>query len=249
MPSVMSDESDQDEQFQTRFSDTRQLPLKDQVAEFIRRHIEQNSLLAGDPLPSEVEVVKALGISRTVVREAWNGLVATGAIEASPGRRPRVGRLGAISLSSIFEHALATEQGSVTQVLELRRSIEVDMAGLAALRASPDVIKDMRRTVDLMAHLLSDQTQYAFHDMRLHHLLAEASNNPFHVLLVDGLQAAFQQTMRLGLRSRTSDEQLGRVQELHAEIVEAVAAGDQTAARAAMSRHFDDAIRAVAAGK
>lgn len=219
------------------------MSLKDRVADFVRTHIAENDLKPGDNLPSESEVTKRLGISRTIVREAWNGMVAIGAIEASAGRRPRVGRLGVLALSNIIEHALATGQGSLLQLLEMRRTFEVEMAGLAALRRSEDLLEKMQATVRAMANLLQNESRYAALDLRLHHLIAEASGNPFHVFLVDAFQVGFQQSMQMGFRSRVTAAEIEKVQLLHEDIVRAISAGSREDATLAMARHFDDAMR------
>lgn len=222
------------------------MSLKDRVSDFVRTHIAENDLRPGDILPSESEVAKRLGISRTVVREAWNGMVAIGAIEASAGRRPRVGRLGVSALSNIIEHALATGQGSLVQLLEMRSTFEVEMAGLAALRRSDELLDKMQATVRAMGSLLQDEGRYAALDLRLHHLIAEASGNPFHVFLVDAFQVGFQQSMQVGFRSRLTAAEIERVQTLHEEIVQAISAGSREDATQAMARHFDDAMRTFA---
>src|ERR1700736_1845959 len=87
-------------------------------------------------LPTEQQMAGAMGVSRTVVREAVaalraEGLVTTrqgaGAFVATEiGRRPF--RLAVGGLPSVAE---------VLEIMELRLSVEVEAAGLAAARASP----------------------------------------------------------------------------------------------------------------
>jgi GntR family transcriptional regulator len=68
------------------------------VREYVRSLVED--AVAGDPAPSERELVQRFGVARMTVRQAMDALVAEGLLERSPGRgtfvaRPRrkVGRL------------------------------------------------------------------------------------------------------------------------------------------------------------
>ncbi|MGX1567658.1 FadR/GntR family transcriptional regulator, partial [Streptomyces sp. NPDC055509] len=59
--------------------------LADQVAATLSEEIESGRLAEGDRLPTEVELVRQLGVSRTVVREALSRLRNAGLIEPRQG--------------------------------------------------------------------------------------------------------------------------------------------------------------------
>ncbi|MCB1376059.1 MAG: GntR family transcriptional regulator, partial [Rhodobacteraceae bacterium] len=56
-----------------------------QVAEALSRYIDEAGLEAGDRLPSERELMAALGIGRSSLREAVSQLQALGVLEARIG--------------------------------------------------------------------------------------------------------------------------------------------------------------------
>jgi GntR family transcriptional regulator len=60
------------------------------IAEELRRRIRIGELRAGDELPSEHTLTAQYGVSRGTVRQALQSLRATGTIDGSQGRRPRV---------------------------------------------------------------------------------------------------------------------------------------------------------------
>src|SRR5215470_191826 len=108
--------------------------LAHELSERLTADITSGRLPAGARLPTEQELVAAIGVSRTVVREAVaalraEGLVVTrqgvGAFVADDAKRPF--RISPSELSSLHE---------VIEVMELRTGIEIEAAGLAAARAT-----------------------------------------------------------------------------------------------------------------
>lgn len=66
-------------------SDVRE-PLHIQLAAALRNRIRDRRLQPGETLPSDTEMQTRLGVSRSVVRQAMNSLVAEGAVARSRGR-------------------------------------------------------------------------------------------------------------------------------------------------------------------
>src|SRR3954471_24448618 len=111
--------------------------LSSQVVETLRREIEDGDYAAGDKLPAEPVLVERFGFSRTVIREAIAALRADGLVESRHGVGVFV--LGPRQRPEGLElFTQATDKISdIIEELELRIGIEVEAAGLAALRSSP----------------------------------------------------------------------------------------------------------------
>lgn len=216
-----------------------------QVVAYVRDHIAAHGLRPGDRLPGEVEIARVLGISRPVVREASRTLLALGTIATAPGRPPRVGGMAPDVLRHVFEHAIATGQADARQVLEVRRGLEIAMAGQAAARRDDVAVERLADLSDAMGKALRDPEAFVALDLDFHRALAVATANPFYVVLIEACRSAFTASMDAGLRHRFTQAELQRVQRLHAEIVEGVRRGDAAAAADAMTRHFDDALAAL----
>ncbi len=222
-----------------------------QVAEYLRHYITSHHLGAGARLPGEAEISRELGISRPSVREASAALGALGLISVGNGRRPCVGTLntgqglGGGVLRGVLEAALMTDQADLRQVMELRRGLEVEMAALAAARRTTAQLDQLRTVLETMAATMQDRARYAEADLHFHILLGQASGNPLYTLLVADTQQTLLSGLAIALRGGADLAELERVQRLHQSILDAVVAGDAAGARRAMTKHFEDAERAL----
>jgi DNA-binding FadR family transcriptional regulator len=219
--------------------------LAEQVASHLREHIARNQLRPGDSLPGETELSNELGVSRGIVREASRLLVAAGLINVASGRRPRVQPLHDRVIKGFFDHALATEQATTLQVLEMRQALEVAAAGHAAQRRHPDDIARLGAIVQALREHVEDIPRFVDHDMRFHIALADATGNPFFKLFLSSIGEIMAKSMKIGLISRRSQQEIDISLEAHEEIFERVRAGEPEAAERAMRRHFTDAVEAI----
>jgi DNA-binding FadR family transcriptional regulator len=169
-------------------------------------------------------LAETLGVSRTVIREAMRSLLAQGLVEVSQGRRPRVKPADpqdAIeSLNTLFERS----DGAVLDLMEVRRPVESEIAGLAATRATQD---QMERLAEAIADELSADSldRRVAADMRIHEILAEATGTLWG-LLRSSLTRTIKKT---GARRAVEGHQL---------VLEAVRRHDARAAREAMLLHL-----------
>ena len=102
----------------------------------INQRIRGERLRVGEAVPSEAGLAAELGVSRTVVREALRALAALGIIDLGNGRRARVGTIDKDVLGLVIDHAVHTDQASIQQIYDVRRTIEMRTVVLAALRRS-----------------------------------------------------------------------------------------------------------------
>jgi len=227
----------------------QQSNLSDRVAHHLMDHIRTNRLASGERLPSEVRLSADLKISRGIVREAYRALRSAGILEISNGRSPRVGALRSTSLIHLLQHALATQQASPEQALDLRSAIEVRAAELAAEKRSAHDIEVLARAVRGMKRARRDIDAFVKHDVGFHECLGTATGNPLFSLISSALSEAMATSVRAGMESRKDQAQVLKVVDSHQDIVDAIAARDSAAAGACMERHFEEARRALARGR
>ena len=198
--------------------------LVDGAMRAINQHIRSERLRAGDPVPSEARLAAELGVSRTAVREAFRSLSALGILQLVNGRRARVGATDADVLGLVLDHAVHTDQASIQQIYDVRRTIEVRTAALAALRRTegrraPSAPARPRCARPFIARTRSWSMTSPFtprsptrHAIRC----SRSSSDRFNVIT--------RQTWRIGWESRaTDDERMANVA-CHERIAEAIEA-------------------------
>ncbi len=215
--------------------------LSAQVARHLLNLIAREGLRPGDAAPSEAQICRQLEVSRGSVREAYRTLAALGILAIESGRCPRLQAISANALSQIFGYALETSQVSPPDVLETRRTLEVQAVQLAARHASKAQRHRLAAEMQLMRSALEalDRPRLVASDMAIHTVLAEASLNPLNPLLLNALRASLEHQMNLNMGTRRSEMDLRRIVDAHGAIVDRVCAGDAAGAAVAMSRHFD----------
>ncbi len=108
--------------------------LVSRVGESLRQAILSGQYAAGDKLPSEHELTETHSVSRTVVREAVAALRSDGLVEVRQGAGIFViSPDPALSGRKVDRPRVASD----LEVLEIRTPVEIEAAGLAALRRSP----------------------------------------------------------------------------------------------------------------
>ncbi|EJC63733.1 transcriptional regulator [Rhizobium leguminosarum bv. viciae WSM1455] len=211
--------------------------LVSQVGESLRQAILSGQYSAGDKLPSEHELTETHSVSRTVVREAVAALRSDGLVEVRQGAGIFVlGADPALSARKVDKARVASD----LEVLEIRTPVEIEAAGLAALRRSPaqeEAIFECHRKI--LQCIASDQS-IRDADLELHAAIAEATNNPLFRQFLESQGSAIIPQSRLVPETRTAEQTAYRklIHREHEVIVVAISDRDDQAARNAMRDHL-----------
>jgi GntR family transcriptional regulator, transcriptional repressor for pyruvate dehydrogenase complex len=130
--------------------------LVDRTIANIHAWPRDNQLRPGDALPSETAMAEHLGVSRSVTREAFRALAALRILRVGNGRRARVAAPDAAPLSMILDHTVYTRQLSIQQVLDVRRTLELRTASLAAIRRTDAQATEL---IDIVARMFESLEQ------------------------------------------------------------------------------------------
>jgi DNA-binding FadR family transcriptional regulator len=205
----------------------RRVTAMEAVLGHLRRLIELGDLPVGTKLPSETALSREFDVSRSVVREALRGLQALGMTESKTGKGTFV------TAARPADHPTFGSY-SARDLVEVRRHVEVPVAGYAALRRGPDEL-------DLLGHLVermdteTDDTAWVALDSLFHITVAQASGNPVFGKVIEEIRDALARQSaflnQLGDRRRQSNVE-------HREIVTAIESGSETAAVEAMTAHL-----------
>ena len=215
--------------------------LSDQVAQYLVRYIRKNRLGSGAQIPSEMRISEELSISRGVVREACRALETVGVLDIGNGRSPRVSPLNNRAVLQFLQHAICTQQASEAQVFDVRSSIEVRAAELAATTRTDEDARALRLQAAAMRKAGQAREPFVKADVRFHEIIGRATGNPLFVLLGSALRESLDRTIRAGFDSRYSRLELDRVVQIHEGIAAAIMARNSADAARLMTVHFAEA--------
>ncbi|MCF3139981.1 GntR family transcriptional regulator [Paenarthrobacter sp. AR 02] len=207
-----------------RASDRAYTALREDIIEW---RLRPGTVLA------EVEQSERLGVSRTPVREALGRLTAEGLTTAAGGRGVVVTD---ISLENIDE------------LFELRETLEVRAAGLAAERGEPGIFAELHAQL-LLAPGLLNENDPARHDYyalvgRLDDAIDAAISNTYMAHAMRSLRVHLVRVRRL---AADDSARLHAAAAEHAAIAEAIAAGNPRLAEAATTLHLHRSLTHVKA--
>lgn len=219
------------------YDEVQQDKLYLKVAERIQNLILRQQLRAGDRLPPERELAEGMGVSRTVVREAFKALQERGLIKIISGRGAFVARkeLAAERIHESINLAFRLQTQSYDHLNEIRETLETDIAELAATRASQQQIEQLARAIEAMDLAIESPEQYVQADLEFHSVLAAATGNPLFGALVSPVIDLLHDARLLIFEAPGAPQ---RGQEGHREIFKCIQDRDARGAREAMHRHL-----------
>ncbi|RVG73964.1 FadR/GntR family transcriptional regulator [Sinorhizobium meliloti] len=213
----------------------------------VKAHIRENGLQVGDSLPSEGAFAEKLGVSRSVVREAYRSLAALTLIDIGNGRRPRVAAPKADVLALVTDHAVHTDEVTIQQIFDVRRTVERRTVVLAAMRRTDKEAGEIVALAEAMQRDFDQPVRVMEHDIAFHEAIGTASRNPMFALIVGSFHVVTRHTWPIGWASRGSNETRQESIDGHMTIAQAIANGDPAKGEEAMVEHFDLTVKALLA--
>lgn len=214
--------------------------LPDLIASDILSRTASGDLAPGDRLPPEQELAENFGVSRNVVREAIARLRSDGVVETKPGR-------GAIILPpdarSTFrvDMSLLSQDDRLESLFELRALLEIDAAGIAAMRRSDADLKSMKTALSEMVGQQDFDEKRLEADAQFHRALGSATQNDYLASIIDYISSRLKETIRATDQIYKKDDLLEVTVTEHQAILDAIAEQNCDAARAAMAAHIQGA--------
>ena len=218
----------------------RKPKLADLVIGTLRKRIRAGEYRTGGKLPTESQMTTIFGVSRTVVREAIAALAADGLVQSRQGAGVFVVGNAATPFNAIGADK-SNKISVAINVLEVRMGIEIEAAGLAALRRSASQEAALQEAWNEFERLLKLGTPTGKTDFAFHRVIAAATNNPFYIEVLDGLGSRTipcDVASPWGTESVLTFEYQAGLQHEHFQILKAISAQDAEAAREAMRQHL-----------
>jgi GntR family transcriptional regulator, transcriptional repressor for pyruvate dehydrogenase complex len=196
------------------------------IATELRRRIASGQLKPGDRLPGHRDLAGEFSVSVGSLREAISMLVSSGHIATLAGRGTFVadGRF-------VEDSAAPLERTEAAELIEAREVLELQVAELAAKRASRERVATLRQCVEGLAGAVETAAAYNHADRAFHTAIAEAAGNRFLARALADIRGRLQSDLELA-----ADAAIRRFGNLdfsvvsHAELVDAIDVGNGSAA-------------------
>ena len=209
------------------------------IVEQIRDLIKEGRLKPGDKLPSEHILAEKFGTSRPSVREALSALEILGITESRGGKGNFIrDDLSSPSYEQKFKEL--EEEESPFELLETRKAVEAEIAGLAAKKATKEEIGAIQQSLDKMKNSLTNIPEIMEFDREFHINVARAAHNGILLSIMTYLADGLKEKLWVNLKEKSWSIP-GRPQKYlkeHAEIFEAIKKKDSKAARKEMYDHL-----------
>jgi len=211
------------------------ISISDEIAKQIMDLISRGELKPGDHLPSERELCKDFGASRSSLREALRCLSIVGVLNARVGEGTSVAEDGEKFLRKIIEWRLITQRHDIENLLEVRMALEGVSAANTARHATQEQVEELRKLLAKMQSSLKDEKAFAALDLEFHVTMAEASGNE---LVSDLIALVRGQLLKALHKVLVVPHALPAALKEHAAIFEAIERRDPDSARRAMQAHL-----------
>jgi DNA-binding FadR family transcriptional regulator len=216
----------------------------EQVRKQIQDAIEEGRFGPGERLPAERDLAETMGVSRVSVREAMKSLEALGMIVIKHGSGCFVAKAPMERFTDSFSTWLDTHRDEVLELLNVRGALDQFAAGSAAERgAAVTKLRESNRAFRA-AGKRANIKEIVECDEQFHKRIAEASGSELLASLLAELHALLAPSRYIVLTPQAQPE---RSASEHDAIIDAIAARDPEAARAAVAKHIDSTRSAVIA--
>lgn len=158
--------------------------ISDQVFEQLRELIYKGEFKPGQQILPERDLAVSLAVSRTSVRNAINKLVTMGLLEHRQGQGTFVSSPDTRKGNPLAA-AMATEDATIDDLLEVRVGLECNAALLAAQRATEHDVLSLERSLEEMNEGLESTGKIGTEaDTAFHMAVAFATKNPVLIHLM-----------------------------------------------------------------
>lgn len=211
----------------------------EEIVEQIKELIIDGKLQPGDRLLSERELSEKLNVSRASVREAFSALEMMGVISIRPGEGSFVRKISFEGMLEPLSFLLQLEIEDIMPLLEVRKIMEVETAGLAALRATKQDIDDMAAALNHMVEASQNDEIGDVADAAFHFAVTRAASNPILIRIMNAISDLMVNAFRSSRQKLYLVESMPQLlYESHYGIYEAIIAKDSQLARKRMHDHL-----------
>ena len=213
----------------------RTMTLVEMTSQRIISYIIDHKMMPGDQLPTEVEFLEKMEVSRGTLREAFKVLVARNILEIRQGAGTFISYKKGIPDDPLGLTFIYDDNRLVLDMLEVRLMFEPRVAELAAVNATPEQKQALAEQAQELENCISRGEPYAQADSRFHRLIAEASDNRVIGNLTHILNSSVSKNIEITLDTQRENNTIY----YHRKILKAIQDGNINNAHYFMTMHLN----------
>jgi DNA-binding FadR family transcriptional regulator len=203
----------------------------------IKSYILANKLQPGTLLPTEVQLAKQLGVSRTVIREGLRSLESLGLVYSRRGQGRFVKAFNLDPILQNLEYSMLFDLEDIIEILEIRQRLEAAFIQDAILSMSKETVAELRRLIEEMRRKTSSSEAPTQEDFAFHRAIFQPIGNRVLMKLLDIFWDVFKNLRDTSVIA-PSDPQRFLLE--HKRVLQAIEAKDAELARQRIVEHFSD---------
>jgi GntR family transcriptional repressor for pyruvate dehydrogenase complex len=190
----------------------------------------------GSKIPSERELAVSYGVSRITVRDAVRKLTQLGLLKKMPKSGTYVNDYRSETsislLLSIVQSTSHIDADILESLLEIRKVMEVHLAGKAALLSDADSVNRLKELVREMESSVDDRQALSDADIRVHEHIIACADNILAKLVFNSIRSLYKYYVDFFYTIEGSAAIVGRYKKL----LSAITRGDREGASSAMEK-------------
>jgi DNA-binding FadR family transcriptional regulator len=218
--------------------------LVDKVELRLWEYFEENNLKPGDALPKELDLSRELGVSRTVVREAFSRLRTLGFVDSKKNRGMVLTRPDVLSSFERVLNPKILSHSTLQDIFEWRMVLEIGLADLIFSRRTEADVQELKEIVDRAEREEGVVAGFnAQHEMEFHSKLYQMSGNDTLRRFQSMLFPVFQYVIDHGLFIKDYSYPVGYV--THRRLFEIIKDGTSGEFAVAMQNHLKPSMERI----
>jgi GntR family transcriptional repressor for pyruvate dehydrogenase complex len=222
------------------FDNLKEKRLFERIVDQIKDAVVSGTLKTGDKLPSEHEMARVFGVSRSAVREALRILELSGLVRIKKGNQGGCFIQKVSSNQKLIDYLSDNwrlGEITLTHLIEVRYGLESMVIDIIAQRITDKDIDKLRKSIDREERLYKERKEREKLDQNLnfHILLVRITRN---TILIDTLSAIIELFLYMLRKIKPSQRISLDTLKAHREIVDLLEAGETERAKAVNNAHL-----------
>jgi GntR family transcriptional regulator, transcriptional repressor for pyruvate dehydrogenase complex len=200
-------------------------------------HLIRGNWSEGSKIPAERELCQMLGVGRASLREALKALEIMGMIETRLGDGTYVCKRSDFFSRPLLWAIVSSSEADARELIEARILIEVELAGLAAERGTPEDLKNINEHMLRMEGAKKNPQKFVEADVDFHMAVGRAASNSILINALNLIRNLLQEWILSAAVVKGVPEKACLQ---HKRVLQALEKRDSSAARKEMRNHLVD---------